>query len=537
MNDLISKTVEFLFVPETALAVFFLALFIALFTLGVYWAQNCRSALENLRENAVSEYAPVQSKMSPELFIKKYLNKISADESKLGTIPEMLVSIGIVATFLGLGVAIQGSAELLEDEKLELAKLTAVLGVIAFKFQTSVWGICFSLIFRAAVLNHYLNFKQETLELVSNSLYAAERQSIQTLLEQQNKILSGQYAFQTKISEERTNQYKNLLAENQRNFNSLFEIIGETNNALTTLHADNIAAFEELEYIQKHFNKFITTAEFFAVTAKDFSKCVEQFKVELSENLQTIFKEIENLSALQKENMDEIHSQHERNIFHVTEKLDELHQKFYLDSKRYVEETQRNLDNLLAKTLDNVNDGYIREAAEIRNVINSLNETLANLERHTNYVNEEFISRQNQFVNEWRNITESVTSTMQTVEKNFTANSQYVAESYKNLNNAVSTIENRTNQVTKELINLQNKFTDEWRSITDSVANTLQTVKKTFAANSERATEIYQKLSNVVETIQNATPDKKPKESTAAPPFQPPKINTVRPENWRKDRN
>ena len=188
MDNIVAQTIKFFFVPEAALAVLFLLIFLLLFGVGIYWAKNCRKSIEYLRDNAESEYEKVRVKMSPELFIKKYLNKISATEGKLEGVPEAFVRIGIVATFLGLGVAIQGSAELLEDEKLELAKLTAVLGVIAFKFQTSVWGICFSLIFRSFIVERYFDFRQETIDYVSDLLYTIERESIRTLLEKQNEL-------------------------------------------------------------------------------------------------------------------------------------------------------------------------------------------------------------------------------------------------------------------------------------------------------------------------------------------------------------
>lgn len=490
MDNLATKTIQFFFVPEAALAVLFLVIFVILFGVGISWSKKCRKSIEYLRENAESEYEKVRDKMSPELFIKKYLIKISATEGKLEGVPEAFVSIGIVATFLGLGVAIQGSAELLEDEKLELAKLTAVLGVIAFKFQTSVWGICFSLLFRSLVVERYFDFRQETLDYVSDLLYTTERESIRTLLEKQNEFLAAQEERQRQFADERAKiqqaQHETLLTENRQHFTSLLETIIKQ-------HEENQASFERFKTLTDNFLNafmnevkiFIEHTEFFKETSQEFSNRVETFKTEITNTLNTGFSNLtisnEELGKLHEKHMEDIHSQHERNIFYVTEKLDELHQKFYLDSKRYVEETQHKLGDLLANTLEKVNDGYIREAAEISDTIKRLDETLSAMESRVNTLTEEFINRQNQFVNEWRNVTEDVTDTLTNVGKIFKENSNQTVQTYKDLQAITISMQSVNNENAQNLTNIMtdtsNRFDDAFQKINHTVSNNMETLR------------------------------------------------------------
>ena len=536
MDNLVAKTIQFFFVPEAELAILFLVIFIILFGVGFSWSKKCRKSIEYLRENAESEYEKVRAKMSPELFIKKYLMKISATEGKLEGVPEAFVSIGIVATFLGLGVAIQGSAELLEDEKLELAKLTAVLGVIAFKFQTSVWGICFSLLFRSLVVERYFDFRQELLDYVSDLLYNTEREGIRTLLEKQNEFLAAQEERQRQFADERAKiqqaQYENLLTENRQLFNSLLETVirqheenlqesqrvsnlysektDDLKNSLvfemnrifntlinkitaleTNLRADNAASFERLKYLTDNFGTFINEVKTFTEytnlyteTCQEFSKRVDEFKADLTDTLNKDFANLtasnEELGKLHEKHIEEIHSQHERNIFYVTEKLDELHQKFYLDAKRYVEETQHKLGDLLANTLEKVNDGYIREAAEISNTIKRLDETLSAMESRVNTLTEEFINRQNQFVNEWRNVTDDVTDTLTNVGKIFKENSNQTVQTYKDLQAITISMQSVNNENAKNLTNIMtdtsNRFDDAFQKINYTVSNNMKTL-------------------------------------------------------------
>ena len=526
MDNLVTKTIEFFFVPETALSLVFLFIFVILFALGIYWEKNCRQNMEYLRENAETEYKAVQSKMLPDLFVKKYLNKISATESKMEGLPEEFVSIGIVATFLGLGVAIQGSAELLENEKLELAKLTAVLGVIAFKFQTSVWGICFSLIFQNLILNRYFEFKQETIDEVNDVLYNLERDSIKTLLEKQNIILTAQSAMQEKFEEERTRQHESLLTENRRAFDSLIE-------TLITNHEEDLSENRRLEkYLTDNLNKFIETSKIFVESAKTFSNTVEQFRIELNENLQRGFNEIknsnENIANLHTARIEEIHSQHERNIFYVSEKLDELHQKFYLDSKRYVEETQKTLENLLNQTVDKVNDGYIREAAEIRSTITQLNETLSAIESRTNLANEEFINKQNQFVNEWRIVTEAITNTL----TDFAETSNETNTAVKNFNNAstnfIDASNHFINSLDSNLATLEISQKSNMQNFSYAI-NDLILAQNSNAKNIEAVSNTLQQILQSIEKLNNVEKlNKLQPEIENNLPVAQSKINTVR---------
>lgn len=572
MDNIATQTMKFLFVPEATLAVLFLLIFLILFGVGIYWAKKCRKSIEYLRDNAESEYEKVREKMSPELFIKKYLMKISATEGKLEGVPEAFVSIGIVATFLGLGVAIQGSAELLQDEKLELAKLTAVLGVIAFKFQTSVWGICFSLIFRSLIVERYFDFKQEVLDYVSDLLYTIERESIRTLLERQNEFLAAQEERQRKADDERAKiqkaQHETLLTENRQLFTSLLETIIEQHeenlresqrvsklyaekaddfkNSITfemnrlfnmsfgkieelekNLRADNAAALNRLNYLTNNFNAFVDTVKtftdytnLFIKTSQEFLNHVDTFKIDLTDTLNNGFSNLtasnEELGKLQEKHIEEIHSQHELNIFHVTEKLDELHQKFYLDAKRYVEYTQHKLGDLLADTLDKVNDGYIREAGEIRATIQRLNEILPAIEGNVNRVTEEFINRQNQFVNEWRNVTEAVTDTLERVSRNTAENSNQAVQTYKDLQAITISMQGVNAENAKNLTSIMvdtSKRLDETfnkmnYAVTNNLAN-LSNVQKTATENlkaltvdtTQKFTESLQAMQTVVENM------------------------------------
>ena len=454
-----------MFIPESILATVFLFIFVAIFAGGFVFAKSCRKSVEEFRDNGKADFEKIQSKMSPDLFIKKFVGKISAKDSILDGIPDIFVNVGIVATFLGLGVAIQSSMELLSTDKIDLNKLTEVLKVIAFKFQTSVWGVCFSLIFRRAVVEKYFEFRQESIDFIYSLLYEADRESIRTLLERQNEILSVQFQKQNEnatfmidffdklqqqsqeenrkvfaeLSDLLTKQHEKSISTATLNQNALTlelrrtagiisDRIDENKNAITAeftaqnsllaqkmsdfeknFHADNQKISNSLLAIVGNFDKvenliaeFAENEKNFETTAQDFSDRVENFSSQLTDVLHTELADLravnETMIQKQDEHIEKIHEEHQANIFHVTEKLEELHRKFYIDSRKFVQEASQAFNDLSKNTVGTIQDEYLHSAESIRVSIQNLNNLLTEIKNIVDTSNSEFFTEQKNFV-------------------------------------------------------------------------------------------------------------------------------------------
>ncbi len=189
MDEQLSQVFNFLFVPEAFLSVVFLVIFIILLFFGIYVCWSARKKLNIIKDTAIDHYEETSNKMTPETYLKKELDSLSAREGVLEGIPDVFVSVGITATFIGLGVAIQEAVGLLTSEKFEMEQMIGLLGIIAFKFQTSVWGIAFSLVFRRFGVELYFIYRQKVIDTIRALLQEKERDSIQLLLEKQNALL------------------------------------------------------------------------------------------------------------------------------------------------------------------------------------------------------------------------------------------------------------------------------------------------------------------------------------------------------------
>ena len=440
----------------------FLIIFVGIFSFGVYRQRQCKEFLKKFDAEAEESFKALASKMTSDVFIKKNIRKISVSENVIEELPNVFVSIGIIATFLGLGVAIQGASELLQTDKLELSKLTAVLGVIAFKFQTSVWGICFSIIFRNTIVERYFEFQHQLVDELTDRLYMLERENARTLIERQNELLVV--------------QHKAILAANAAQNQALIERLIAFE---TSVHADNQIANEYLHNFIENFQDFIEIAQDFGKHELAFSKSVEAFtqrvklfQEEFATLVHTELADIktvnEELGRIHAEHIQKIHDEHTSNIFYVTQELDKLHKKFYLETGRFAEESRKMLDELLTKTINSVHDEYIRAVYDIYTTINEIRSTLTMIQENITKTNQEFIAEQKQYVSTWQVATNKVSATMDAFSVSAVKEAERLDTVHKTLesiaNKMQSDYANNLNAMTMRLTDWQKDFSTIFKS-------------------------------------------------------------------------
>ena len=363
MDNLLLKTIEFFFIPEAALSVIFLIVFIAIFLLGIKWRRYCRSVLSQLKENAVRDYGEIQNKLSPQMFLQTRLAVLTDEESRIGELPNVFVSVGILATFLGLGVAIQGAADLLHEDTVDLMKLIDVLGVIAFKFQTSIWGVCFSLIFQRFFVDSYFSQRQDVIDELTAALYAIEGDDTRALLAAQNEMLGTQFSMQQKL--------QTALAQ---------RVIGE-------LEKQNAS----LDFLKEHFIRFVDTSVSFTETAREFkdeTKKLQDAVVLIQETVDRNIREsqetfqkvkedfISRLATNQEEFKEELHSiQSSANRY-----IAESQKQMLKNEDQFAERTQRAFEGMLESQLGRVHDEYMAETRQIGKTIQTLSVVLEKID-------------------------------------------------------------------------------------------------------------------------------------------------------------
>ncbi len=192
-GEFLKQIVLFILVPESIVSLLFLVMLLGIFIYGIMKLSVLKQEFIARLETIEAEYNKQSKKFDPNVFLRMKLQESEASEYKITSIPNILVSVGILATFLGLGIALKQASEILSSVgTVELLKLNSVLAIIAFKFQTSVWGLTLSILFQKFAIDYFVTLKQEYQQRALETLYANKETGIEDLLQKQSLLLEEQ---------------------------------------------------------------------------------------------------------------------------------------------------------------------------------------------------------------------------------------------------------------------------------------------------------------------------------------------------------
>lgn len=157
--------------PESSLSWFALVILLVVFITGKVKEIKTRDKITEKLSKAKKDYLDKFSDIKPKEYIR--LNDdYDGSQHFIHSVPGVLISIGIVATFIGIGLAINKVSELISStEAADPMAMLDVLSIVAFKFQTSVYGIVLSLFFSSFVLKPHISKVQELYDKAVLNLY------------------------------------------------------------------------------------------------------------------------------------------------------------------------------------------------------------------------------------------------------------------------------------------------------------------------------------------------------------------------------
>lgn len=426
MDNLILKTVNFLFVPEAALAVVFLIVFIILCIYGYLKVKKCKLFITELEQNMEAEFDKCKDKYNPHTFISGKLAAISGIENEVMQIPNIFVSIGILATFLGLGVAIQSAAALLKSNTVELAKLNDVLGIIAFKFQTSVWGIMFSLLFQKIIVNTYFEFKENIVSAMHEKLYEKVKAGIHKTLDEQNGLLEQQIELQKEtqqLNQNNMDSLQNLTKEHMDSFAAMMQanmtgfanIMQQSFDKFNQTMQDNFSNYNTS--MNDSMQKFLNLTEDYRAISEQFTQNVNNFAnetnaqnklrsqqlVEFKDNLETqknyLDSQMERFIQNLQDTQDKANESNRDAVLSFNESVKAMEQRFIYNENEYAKQTQDRLGEALDKHLRMISDETIRQCRAVSKTVdtldNTINKAVNMLDATLNVTDEKMSSLQN----------------------------------------------------------------------------------------------------------------------------------------------
>jgi len=184
---------EFLLPEKTfSLSWVFVVVFVGIWIIG--WIQYKRRLcdVDEFCEKALAEYATKKELITCNEYVDNFDIELASRDVSISDLPNIFVTVGLIGTFIGLGVALQGAADLLNTDKIDIAQLNSVLGILAFKFKTSVWGMVLSISAQKLFVQNYFELKDGKLCKLKDQLaeLVGKRSDVQ-LQDSVEKIYAG----------------------------------------------------------------------------------------------------------------------------------------------------------------------------------------------------------------------------------------------------------------------------------------------------------------------------------------------------------
>ncbi len=183
----IMDVLAFVFMPK-ALSWYFLPLLILTFGYGALSAViRCLYSLPRALAKAAASYVTSRAnyRVEPKAYLSMALDDLRAARA-VEMVPGLLVTIGILGTFVGLGVSLRIASGSLGDPETAIKSLDALLATVAFKFQTSAWGIMLSMLYQVTVLAWFHREVEVRTEAVEQQMlgdYRSTSEALQEVLE------------------------------------------------------------------------------------------------------------------------------------------------------------------------------------------------------------------------------------------------------------------------------------------------------------------------------------------------------------------
>ncbi len=490
MDNLMLKALEFLTVPQGSLAIVFLLVFIGMFLWGFRIYYYCRQNVSIVQKNAEEEYLNEKDLITPELYLKKKFSTLIDEESQLSGFPNAFVSVGILATFIGLGVSIQGASELLQEENVDIMRMTEVLGVIAFKFQTSIWGVLMSLLFQHFICERYFSFKQDVLDELMDTLYRIEGVNSRCLLEQQNKLLKEH------INEEKTAS----LAQKERD-EQFIKTVEELKN-IVEFFAENTKIFRErtdamgrewLSCVEKTESAVLRSQEQVAESVvKSEKQAIDSFKATAELFDKDVTERIEIMKAEMLEKRQDIDDTLHEIVSGMNQHMETFQKIFIRSEKEYVERTQKELVRILREDLRNIHKDYAQKSHELGVAISRFDDVLSGVNNSVDSMHSEFLHAQKNIsdahgdmiacwknaLSEFMRISESARQEGENVSKAIANATNVFTESSESYTKSVRDVDALLTKIMKDRCDFEEKFIIDQNQNIVNLINTLVHTQK-----------------------------------------------------------
>jgi len=483
---------------------------------------------------------------------------VATKPEKLADImPGLLLIIGLLGTFLGLGLALNKASEILANAKTAgmdsaMSNMMEMMQGLGTKFKTSTWGIMGFLIFKAWVSRNgfedsRLRWSIKKMKTETNAR-RAEAKNIELLLREEQKRQHEEH------KQEEAKQYDGHKQEEFKQHQELIETLKDVNkksddNAKTNakeiinvimgfsqsiikdvnansskitqsikdfsieLKTDALKQHEELLEILKKTNdrSVIETQK----GAKDIKDCLAKLAVGVAENINDssikTAKIISEFSEMYKENQVKI-LDIEQSINTNSEATKEAIIDFTKANKETVEGMRSSSEKMskaagkIEGAAEKLTSGVSAFEAKVSGVLDSLktdlSQTISNMNENLNSVTGKLEGATDKLKITVEQMSSGIDKTLNDLSENLTNTIEKLNKDFsQNLDSVTSNLGNATDQLTNTVKNMSGSIDKTLADLKDNLGKTIESLNKDFSRNLETVTK---ELSGATKSISEA---------------------------------
>jgi len=364
----------------------FSLLILAFFVGGLIAPFFITKKLKSLESDIKNSYKN-ESYYTPINFVKLKMQKIDNYENILNNLPNTLVSIGIIATFIGIGIVMKQAGEVINSAhsgSIDFNGLKNLITIIGFKFQTSVWGISSSLIFMMFVLQPYKNHKDrkinDLIKELSNEYENPETKKILTAIESFQEVFIANSDKQYKwFSETYVSNLERIMEANaQKISDNTISAIKETNNETIKVNSENTKNIvEQLSVLNDKFSNIDKMVS----ALKEASGSIQDSANNLNDSINRLMEDMKNTIKDATNKMNETTKQGAESLAKASSNINNSLETINNSLAKNLNDIKEELGNNLTNMATNLNESLQKLQDESSKMTANLSNTMADLKQ------------------------------------------------------------------------------------------------------------------------------------------------------------
>lgn len=482
----IADVVSFINPFGDALSTIFVLILVSLSVLTVVWVYLSANA-ENWESIWYGEHLDNDANLDSEHGSVQELSETVATKAEqiADIMPSMILIIGLLGTFVGLGIALNSASEVLVSVNTSgmdtaMANLMGLMEGLGAKFKTSTWGLfCFIAL---NIAFNILRFKEKRLAWA----IAKVREEVEAKNAQKAQLEQDKY-------ENLLKSISSLNEQNQARNTQWAEFFSLAQQKFLTQHDNTNHSFQKL--LSDNFNAQLNES-------KNLISTNQLIHQSLKDNHQSLLKSLGNQNELAiktlTQEFEKLHKAFERNTKNLQDNSEKSLEQLQNIAK-YNQQTQQAMQDFVEKTVSSMTS--IGESA------NKMGESALAVGKSANDLNDVVKTLKSELGDVMAMIKKDLGETINDMSDNFKENITEMSESITtNMSEMSSSMSKATKGIEEAVADLSKNVGKTMTEVTQTIGKSMELQEKSareFTVTSESLNMQIMEMTNLVQQLSN----------------------------------